>query len=177
MTRRDERNCDMRLGGRLAAAIEVLEDMDRRHRPAADALKDWGLSHRFAGAGDRAAIGNVVYDALRRRRSAGWLLGAETPRAVALGGLMLETGRTAPEINAALDGDRFAPEPLSADELAVALRDLADAPEAVRADVADWCVPMLERAFGTDWVEEAKGLLPVRRSTCAPTRCSPRATR
>ncbi|MER2633970.1 MAG: MFS transporter, partial [Rhizobiaceae bacterium] len=61
----------MRLGGRLAAAIEVLDDIERRRRPAADALKDWGLSHRFAGAGDRAAIGNIVYDALRRRRSAG----------------------------------------------------------------------------------------------------------
>ena len=64
----------MRLGGRLAAAIEVLEDIGRRHRPVADALKDWGLSHRFAGGGDRAAIGNIVYDALRRKRSAGWLL-------------------------------------------------------------------------------------------------------
>ncbi|TIW16009.1 MAG: hypothetical protein E5V65_17695, partial [Mesorhizobium sp.] len=38
----------MRLGGRLAAAIEVLEDIGRRHRPVADALRDWGLSHRFA---------------------------------------------------------------------------------------------------------------------------------
>ena len=43
----------MRLGGRLAAAIEILDDMGRRHRPAADALKDWGLSHRFAGSADR----------------------------------------------------------------------------------------------------------------------------
>ena len=77
----------MRLGGRLAAAIDVLEDIERRHRPAADALKDWGLSHRFAGSGDRAAVGNIVYDALRRKRSAGWLLDAETPRALGFGAL------------------------------------------------------------------------------------------
>ena len=50
----------MRLGGRLAAAIEVLSDMEKRHRPAADALKDWGLSHRFAGSGDRAAIAGLL---------------------------------------------------------------------------------------------------------------------
>jgi len=31
------------------AAIEVLADIETRRRPAADALKDWGLSHRFAG--------------------------------------------------------------------------------------------------------------------------------
>ena len=41
---------------RLSAAIEVLADIEARRRPAADALKDWGLAHRFAGSGDRAAI-------------------------------------------------------------------------------------------------------------------------
>ena len=30
-------------GARLAAAIEVLADIEARRRPAADALKDWGL--------------------------------------------------------------------------------------------------------------------------------------
>src|SRR5262249_9743678 len=54
----------MRLPGRLSAAIEVLDDINRRHRPVAEALKAWGLNNRFAGAGDRAAIGNLVYDAL-----------------------------------------------------------------------------------------------------------------
>jgi 16S rRNA (cytosine967-C5)-methyltransferase len=149
----------MRLGGRLAAAIEVFEDMERRHRPAADALKDWGLSHRFAGAGDRAGIGNLVYDALRRRRSARWLLGSDTARAAAFGAAILESGRDAAAINAAFDGDRFAPLPLSADELAaIASHRLGDAPPAVQADVPDWCVPMFEQAFGADWVDEARAL-------------------
>ncbi|MDQ3558437.1 MAG: MFS transporter, partial [Pseudomonadota bacterium] len=52
----------MRLAGRISAAIDVLTDMEARHRPASEALRDWGVSHRFAGAGDRAAIGNLVYD-------------------------------------------------------------------------------------------------------------------
>ena len=59
----------MRLGGRIQAASEVLADIETRKRPAADALKDWGLSHRFAGSGDRAAIGNLVYDVLRAKAS------------------------------------------------------------------------------------------------------------
>ena len=100
----------MRLGGRLAAAIEVLEDIEKRHRPAADALKDWGLSHRFAGAGDRAAIGNIVYDALRRKRSAAWLFDSDTPRALGFGALFLEWKETPESINAALEGDKFAPD-------------------------------------------------------------------
>src|SRR5690349_16680405 len=106
----------MRLGGRLAAAIEVLDDIARRHRPAADALKDWGLSHRFAGSGDRAAIGNIVYDALRRKRSAAWLLDADTPRALAFGALLTEWNQTAEAVNNALDGDKFAPTALSGNE-------------------------------------------------------------
>ncbi|MER8863920.1 RsmB/NOP family class I SAM-dependent RNA methyltransferase [Mesorhizobium sp. M0751] len=149
----------MRLGGRLAAAIEVLDDIGRRHRPVADALKDWGLSHRFAGGGDRAAIGNIVYDALRRKRSAGWLLGEDTPRAIGFGALLLEWGQTAQSLNEALEGDKFAPPLLTADELTtLAARRLADAPPAVRADIPDWCMPLFERAFGTAWVEEGAAL-------------------
>lgn len=149
----------MRLGGRLAAAIEVVDDMRRRKRPTADALKDWGLAHRFAGSGDRSAIGNLVYDALRRRRSAGWLFDEDSARAEVFGSYLLVSGRDAAEINAALEGDRFAPEPLSADELAaIAGRSLASAPDAVRADIPDWCAPMLEAAFGLDWVAEAAAL-------------------
>jgi 16S rRNA (cytosine967-C5)-methyltransferase len=149
----------MRLGGRLAAAIEVLEDIERRHRPAADALKDWGLSHRFAGAGDRAAIGNIVYDGLRRKRSAGWLVGDDTPRAIGFGALLLEWRETAQSLNQTLDGDKFAPPPLTADELsAIAARNLNDAPDAVGADCPEWCAPLLERAFNGEWVGEGAAL-------------------
>ncbi len=148
----------MRLGGRLAAAIEVLEDIERRHRPVADALKDWGLSHRFAGAGDRAAIGNIVYDALRRKRSAGWLLGAETPRALGFGALLLD-GLTPERLNTELDGDRFAPPPLDdAERATIGKQRKAPMPEAVAADCPDWCVPLLRGAYGEGWVAEVKAL-------------------
>ena len=56
----------MRLGGRLAGAIEVLDDIEARRRPVADALKDWGLAHRFAGSGPLGghAMGNLLIVAL-----------------------------------------------------------------------------------------------------------------
>ena len=60
----------MRFPGRIAAAIDVITDIEVRQRPASEALKDWGNSHRFAGSADRAAIGNLVYDTLRKRLSA-----------------------------------------------------------------------------------------------------------
>ncbi len=149
----------MRLGGRLAAAIEVLSDMEKRHRPAADALKDWGLSHRFAGAGDRAAIGNIVYDALRRRRSAAWKLGEESPRAAAFGALLLEWNETVATLDQVLEGDRFAPEPFStAERAAIEANRLEDAPELIQADLPDWCQPFFEASFGEEWVAEAAAL-------------------
>jgi 16S rRNA (cytosine967-C5)-methyltransferase len=80
----------MRPGGRLAAAIEVLHDVLARHRPAPEALKDWGRAHRFAGAGDRAAIGNLVFDALRGRALYARMMDSDTPRALALAALRWE---------------------------------------------------------------------------------------
>ncbi len=149
----------MRLGGRLQAAIEVLEDMDKRHRPAADALKDWGVSHRFAGSGDRSAIGNFAYDALRLKRSAAWKLGGEGPRSAVLGALMIRTGMTPDGLVAELEGDSHAPEPLTgAERQAWQSRNLTDAPDAVRADVPDWTAPLLAEAFGAEWVTEAAAL-------------------
>ena len=74
-------------GARIAAAIEVAEEIEARKRPAADALKDWGLSHRFAGSKDRAAIASLVFDAQRKRASSAFLMADETPRASVLGAL------------------------------------------------------------------------------------------
>jgi 16S rRNA (cytosine967-C5)-methyltransferase len=56
------------------------------------------LARRFAGSKDRAAVASLVYDALRRRASAAWLLGEDTPRAQLLGALRLARGLSADAI-------------------------------------------------------------------------------
>ena len=101
---------------RVAAAIEVFGNIEVQRRPASDALKDWGLAHRFAGSGDRAAIAGLVYDALRRKASAAFVMGADTPRAILLGMLRLERNLDAAAIARLADGARFAPEPLTEEE-------------------------------------------------------------
>src|SRR6476659_8549421 len=116
-------------GARLAAAIEVLSDVEARRRPAPDVLKDWGLSHRFAGSGDRAAIAGLVYDALRRRASSAHMMGNVEPRAVMLGMLRLKRNLDVEAIAALASGSRFAPAPLSAEERArLAAADLTAVP-------------------------------------------------
>ena len=79
----------MRDGGRLSAAIDVLTEIETRHRPVRLALKSWGDSARYAGAKDRAFVSGLVLDALRKRRSLGWQMGEESPRAAAIGVLGL----------------------------------------------------------------------------------------
>ena len=146
-------------GARLSAAIEVFADIEARRRPAAQALKDWGLSHRFAGSGDRAAIAGLVYDALRRKASSAWIMGAETPRAVLLGMLARERDLDVEAISALSNGARFAPEPLSDDEHArLRARSLDGAPPHVRGDYPEWLDDMLAAGFGDERADEAEAL-------------------
>jgi len=144
---------------RVSAAIEVLSDIEARHRPAADALKDWGLSHRFAGSGDRAAIAGLLYDALRRRASSAHILGSAAPRAVMLGMLRLERNLNVEEIGALASGSRFAPAPLSVEERArLAAADLGGTPAWIAGDYPQWLDPHLARVFGEDRSAEGAAL-------------------
>jgi 16S rRNA (cytosine967-C5)-methyltransferase len=149
----------MRLGGRLAGAIEILDDIETRRRPVADALKDWGLSHRFAGSGDRAAIGNIVYDALRMKLSHAWQMDDNSAVALGYAVMFRQWGMSPDALAAELEGDRFAPPPLAASALEAYLtRKIDDAPLHVQGDVPDWTVASFERNFGDNWLAEAKAL-------------------
>src|SRR5262245_65138261 len=101
---------------RLAAAIEVFASIEIERRPAADALKSWGLTHRYAGSGDRAAIAGLVYDALRRRASSAFIMQNDNPRAILLGMLKRERGFDSKAIGELANGSKYAPEKLSDDE-------------------------------------------------------------
>lgn len=144
---------------RLSAAIEILADIATRRRPALDCLKDWGLAHRFAGSGDRAAIGGLVFDTLRRRASAAHVMGAETPRALLLGMLAVMRGLDVNAIAALCDGARFAPEPLSADEHArLTAPNLESAAPWVQGDYPQWLDPQLAAMFGEARMLEGRAL-------------------
>jgi 16S rRNA (cytosine967-C5)-methyltransferase len=149
----------MRLGGRTAAAMEVLAEVETRHRPVSESLKDWGVAHRFAGSGDRAALGNIVYDALRWRASNAWAMGDDTPRALVLATVGRRWGIGAASLTESFTGDPHAPEPLSEDETQrITAADLRDAPDHVRADIPEWAAERFRRVFGTEWVAEGEAL-------------------
>ncbi|MGV1916295.1 RsmB/NOP family class I SAM-dependent RNA methyltransferase [Rhizobium sp. 22-785-1] len=149
----------MRLGGRLAGAIEVLADIEARRRPVADALKDWGLAHRFAGSGDRAAIGNIVYDALRMKLSHAWSMDDDSATALGYAVMLRQWGKTPEQLAQEFDGDKFAPPSLSETCVsALTSRSLSDAPLHIQGDIPEWVQPSFEAAFPNDWLRQAQAL-------------------
>ena len=149
----------MRPGARLKAGEEILEDILVRHRPASTALADWAKNHRFAGSGDRAAIGTLVYEALRRRKSISARMGSDAPRALVLGAAGRAFAMTAEEVAGVADGSAYAIASLSDEERAALGRELPqDAPAHIAGDFPEWLTPSLERAFGSRAAKEGAAL-------------------
>lgn len=150
----------MRDGGRIEAAIGVLEQVESARRPARLALKAWSDTARYAGSGDRAFVAGLVLDALRRRRSAAWRMEQDSPRGAVLGVLALHWTWPTDRIVAAFAEVPHGPGALSAAEAAriTEPRDLAGAPDAVAADLPDWLAPSFARVFGDRVRTEAEAL-------------------
>ncbi len=124
-------------GARAAAAISVL-DRILAGEAAEKALTNWGRASRFAGSGDRAAVRDIVFDALRRKRSAAARGGAMTGRGLVLG-LLREAGQAD-----LFSGEGHAPPPPGPEEA-------GRAPEGAEAlDMPDWLIPELEASLGPD---------------------------
>lgn len=134
----------MRAPGRAEAAIQIL-DRILAGAAAEKALTGWARASRFAGARDRAAVRDLVFDALRQRRSAlaAGGGGAETGRALILGILRLR----GEDPSTFFDGSDHAPAPVGESE----------APQqpsgAASFDIPDWLEPPLRRALGTDFAD------------------------
>lgn len=144
---------------RISAAIEVLEDLIQRRRPASDALKDWGLSRRFAGSKDRAAVATLVYDALRVRSSSAYAMASETPRALVLGMLAHLRAMDVAEISSLCSGENHAPSPLTDEERErLTAFSLDGSPDWVLADVPEWLWPAFAAGFGREAIEEGRAL-------------------
>jgi 16S rRNA (cytosine967-C5)-methyltransferase len=128
---------------RLSAAIDLL-DAVLAGEPAERALTRWARASRFAGSKDRAAVRDLVYDALRRRRSLAWAGGAETGRAI----LLAHQAAEGAELDALCTGAGFDPAPLEPAErtrLAAPPPPLSDP---VRLDYPDFLDAPLRAALG-----------------------------
>jgi 16S rRNA (cytosine967-C5)-methyltransferase len=128
---------------RVQTAIELL-DRILAGEPAERALTLWARASRYAGSGDRAAVRDLVYDALRCRRSlAAKAGGAE------MAGRALMIALTDPEKRDALfAGLPHGPAPLTEAERASRPAPLAEFPDPVRLDYPDWLDRLLRNSLG-----------------------------
>ncbi|MBX3480747.1 MAG: RsmB/NOP family class I SAM-dependent RNA methyltransferase [Caulobacter sp.] len=147
----------MRDGGRIAAAIQVLDDIELRHKPVRQALKTWSDGARYAGSKDRAWVSGLVLDVLRRNRSLAFQMGDESNRARCLGALRWlwdwETDRIGEACN-----DPHGPSPLSGAEVEALTTpvSLAAARADIQGDYPDWIEASMVRAYGEDRVAEGQ---------------------
>ncbi|WEF23606.1 RsmB/NOP family class I SAM-dependent RNA methyltransferase [Paracoccus sp. S3-43] len=112
---------------RISAAIGILDHV-LAGQPAEQALLRWSRSSRFAGSGDRAAVRDLVFDALRRRDSHAALGGALTGRGLMIGGL-----RAAGRDPAGLfTGQGHAPPPLGPGDRPGTAEGITDIPAWIR---------------------------------------------
>jgi 16S rRNA (cytosine967-C5)-methyltransferase len=155
-------------GAQVAAAIDILSEIDTGHRPADDIAADYFRRRRYIGAKDRAQISGHVYAVLRHRASLDWWLAKYGLMAEArtriLASLELAEGWHPEAIAACCDGDRFRPSRLSRDEERL-LRALAgrtlrhpEMPRAVANDLPEWLEPYLEGVFGQGLEREMAAL-------------------
>lgn len=122
---------------RINAAVGLLDQVLAGH-PAEQALLRWSRASRYAGSGDRAAIRDLVYEALRRRNSLAALGGGLSGRGLMIG-LCRETGQ---DPDAFFTGATYAPQPLTAEERVAGGGHAEDLP--------DWLLPLWRQSLGPD---------------------------
>lgn len=129
----------MRPGGRLAAAIELLDLIDSDRRPADMLIREYFRTRRYAGSKDRRAVTELVYRIQRNRGSIDWHLNCVN---------LPVSNRLRAFLEAAdwnvgdLSNDDHAPDPLSPSEKsgleAAGGISPDDMPDEARLNLPDW---------------------------------------
>jgi 16S rRNA (cytosine967-C5)-methyltransferase len=138
---------------RLQAAIEILGALENTNQAADRFLRDWFRARRYAGAKDRAAIGERVFAVLRHRASLGWRLHSDQPRALVLASLMKD-GLDESAIDDLFNGGGYGPAPLDAAERAAIAWDPREPPAWVQGDFPEFLEAELTRSLGDNWRDE-----------------------
>ena len=142
---------------RIAAAIELLEQVLAGSRPADAVANDFFRTRRFIGSSDRRVVSDRVWQVLRAFRRLSWRLeqaGGEPDARMLVAGLLAAEGASLEELREVFSGARFAPAQLSTQQGRVLARLQAQPqedpamPEPVRLEVPDWVLPRLRDRFG-----------------------------
>ena len=153
----------MKPGARVAAAIELLEELDQHWQqggrtPADVALAQYYRQRRFIGSKDRREISRQVYGVLRHEAQLEWWLKrsrrVRSPRSMVLGGLVFLDSLSLLELGGLFNGDLYCPDHLSVEETEWVQANVeqpllhSDMPESVELNYPGWMQPMLQEVLG-----------------------------
>ncbi len=143
---------------RLAAVIEVLEEIVAKDRPADLVAGGYLKARRYIGAKDRRAISDRVWGVLRRRARLDFWLQAEdmkvSPRGRVIADLVLTDKMTPTDLSALFAGGGRAPDRLTPGEhtfvQAIKGKDIFrhDMPSWVKGEYPEWIESHLQQVFG-----------------------------
>ncbi len=153
---------------RLAAVIEILDEIASRPGPADAIFANYVRARRFIGSKDRADIAERVFGIFRRRARLAWWLerhGAPlTARLLVLADLLVVQGIGPDRLHALFGGGRYEPAPLRPEEAALggALAgkplEHEEMPERVRLECPEWAEQALRSSLGASFATELRAL-------------------
>lgn len=135
---------------RAQSAIEIL-DRVLAGEPTEKALTQWARSNRFAGSKDRAAIRDLVFDAIRCKRSHAHYGGTLTGRGLIIGGLR-ERGQDPANL---FDGSTYGPKALTPDEQGLEISEIEGA---TAVDLPGWVWHQFQQDLGRNAAPTANAL-------------------
>ena len=154
---------------RVAASIDLLDEIDRQQRPADGVVAAFFRHRRYIGSKDRGAIAEQVYGVLRRQARLDWrirqLVGNDAigPRRRVIADLAVAGDLDG--MSSLFGSDRYAAPPLSPEEWRLADRlagqglDDPAMPPSVRYECPDWALASLQTTFGDRLGTELAALL------------------
>lgn len=145
----------MKPGARVQSAIEILQEFTTSPKAVDGMLKHWGRNNRFAGSKDRAGVGEIVFQVMRRRGEFGARMKEDTPRAWAIG-YLASPHNPDTDWQAGFDGSQHCPAELTEAELG-AIAEPSDAN--VSANYPEWLHADLGATFGKKVDAELEALL------------------
>ncbi|MGG5819826.1 RsmB/NOP family class I SAM-dependent RNA methyltransferase [Falsiroseomonas sp. HW251] len=155
--------------GRIQAAADLLAAVAEEARRPADAIaNDFFRARRYIGGGDRRAVSELAWGAIRQKLRLDWhlaRLGVQpSARLLLIAHLVLVERWTPQKLAGHYTGDRFAPAALDRAEIEL-VRRLAAArlldeamPEGIRLNLPDWALPGLKERFGDRLAEETAAM-------------------
>ena len=114
----------MKPASRIKATIDILESSHRARVPLDKCVGDYMRVRRYIGSKDRSNIAERIYDMTRAHARLGWWLARvnaeDTPRNRVIAWTVLGENADQKRLNDLFGGSKYAPEPLSDEELSFA---------------------------------------------------------